>query len=42
VDVALHVRPRAPDDRLSLDGEMDGHRIQAELRLVDRSAFPRF
>jgi hypothetical protein len=31
---------RAPDDRLSLDGEMDGHRIQAELRLVDRSAFP--
>jgi hypothetical protein len=31
---------RAPDDRLRLNGEMDGHRIQAELRLVDRSAFP--
>ena len=31
---------RPGDDRLSLDGEMDGHRIQAELRLVDRSAFP--
>jgi hypothetical protein len=31
---------RAADERLSLDGEMDGHRIQAELRLVDRWAFP--
>ena len=31
---------RPSDDRLSLDGEMDGHRIQAELRLVDLSAFP--
>jgi len=31
---------RAADDRLSLDGEMDGHRIQAELRRVDLSAFP--
>ena len=31
-------RPAA--DRLTLDGEMDGHRIQAELRRVDPSAFP--
>ena len=31
---------RPADTRLTLDGEMDGHRIQAELRLVDRSAFP--
>ena len=31
---------RAADDRLSLDGDMDGHRIQAELKRVDRSAFP--
>jgi uncharacterized membrane protein YphA (DoxX/SURF4 family) len=31
---------RSSGDRLSLDGEMDGHRIQAELRRVDLSAFP--
>jgi hypothetical protein len=31
---------RSNGDRLSLDGEMDGHRIQAELRRVDLSAFP--
>jgi hypothetical protein len=30
----------AADDRLRLDGEMDGHRIQAELQRVDPSAFP--
>src|SRR5688572_18480033 len=31
---------RASDGRLGLDGEMDGHRIQADLRRVDPSAFP--
>ena len=31
---------RASDGRLSLDGEMDGHRIQADLRRVDPAAFP--
>jgi hypothetical protein len=31
---------RPADDRLSLDGEMDGRRIQAELQRVDPSAFP--
>ena len=31
---------RASDGRLSLDGEMDGHRIQADLRRVDPVAFP--
>ena len=31
---------RSSDDRLSLIGEMDGHRIEAELRRVDASAFP--
>jgi hypothetical protein len=31
---------RTADDRLTLDGEMDGHRIEAQLRLMDRSAFP--
>ena len=31
---------RSSDDRLSLDGEMDGHRIQVALRRVDPSAFP--
>lgn len=28
------------DDRLQLAGEMDGQRIEAQLKLVDRSAFP--
>jgi hypothetical protein len=31
---------RASDGRLTLDGEMDGHRIHTELRRVDPSAFP--
>ena len=31
---------RSSDDRMRLDGEMDGHRIQAELRLVDLSTLP--
>ena len=31
---------RVSDGRLSLDGQMDGHRIQAELRRMDPSAFP--
>ena len=31
---------RASDDRLALEGEMDGHRVVADLRLVDPSAFP--
>ncbi|MGH9238704.1 MAG: hypothetical protein ACRD3G_11760 [Vicinamibacterales bacterium] len=31
---------RTSDGGLSLDGEMDGHRIQANLRRVDPSAFP--
>ena len=31
---------RVPDGRLSLDGQMDGHRIEAELRRIDPSAFP--
>jgi len=33
---------RPSDDRLMLAGEMDGHRIDADLRLVDPSAFPVF
>jgi hypothetical protein len=31
---------RSAGTRLTLDGEMDGHRIQAELQRVDESAFP--
>jgi hypothetical protein len=31
---------RTGNDRLTLSGEMDGHRIDAQLRLVDPSAFP--
>jgi len=31
---------RPSDDRLTLAGEMDGHRIDADLQLVDPSAFP--
>jgi hypothetical protein len=31
---------RPSDDHLTLDGEMDGHRIRAELQRVDASAFP--
>lgn len=31
---------RQTDDRLILNGEMDGHRIEAQLRLIDSSAFP--
>jgi hypothetical protein len=31
---------RPSDDRLRLDGEMDGHRIEADLRRVDFEAFP--
>ena len=31
---------RTADDRLTLNGEMDGHRIVAQLRLIDPSAFP--
>ena len=31
---------RSADDRLMLDGAMDGHRIEAHLRLVEPSAFP--
>jgi uncharacterized membrane protein YphA (DoxX/SURF4 family) len=31
---------RGPDGRLSLEGDMDGHRIQADLRRMDPSAFP--
>jgi hypothetical protein len=31
---------RASDERLTLDGEMDGQRIQADLRRMDPSAFP--
>ena len=31
---------RASDGRLGLDGAMDGHRIQADLRRMDPSAFP--
>jgi hypothetical protein len=31
---------RPAPDRLNLDGEMDGHRIRAEVRRVDPSAFP--
>jgi hypothetical protein len=31
---------RTGDDRLTLNGEMDGHRIDAQLRLMDPSAFP--
>jgi hypothetical protein len=31
---------RASNDQLMLTGEMDGHRIEAQLRLVDPSAFP--
>jgi uncharacterized membrane protein YphA (DoxX/SURF4 family) len=31
---------RVSDGRLSLDGQMDGHRIQAQLRRIDPSAFP--
>jgi hypothetical protein len=31
---------RTSEDALSLAGEMDGHRIEAELRRVDPSAFP--
>lgn len=31
---------RPAPDRLTLNGEMDGHRIEAQLRLMDRSAFP--
>jgi hypothetical protein len=31
---------RPAGTRLTLDGEMDGHRIQAELQRVDESAFP--
>jgi hypothetical protein len=31
---------RPAPDRLTLNGEMDGHRIDAQLRLMDPSAFP--
>lgn len=31
---------RVSDERLTLDGEMDGQRIQADLRRMDPSAFP--
>ena len=31
---------RISEGRLSLEGEMDGHRIQADLRRIDPSAFP--
>jgi hypothetical protein len=31
---------RTSDGGLRLDGEMDGHRIQADLQRVDPSAFP--
>ena len=31
---------RASNDQLMLAGEMDGHKIEAQLRLVDPSAFP--
>ena len=31
---------RGSDGRMRLDGEMDGHRIQADLRRMDPSAFP--
>lgn len=31
---------RAPDGGMSLEGEMDGHRIRADLQRVDPSAFP--
>ena len=31
---------RASDDRMTVAGEMDGHRIEAELRRVDPSTFP--
>ena len=31
---------RRADDRLTVAGEMDGHRIEADLRRVDPSAFP--
>jgi len=31
---------RTGDDRIALTGEMDGQRIEADLRRVDRSAFP--
>jgi len=31
---------RAPQDQLRIEGEMDGHRIRAQLRLVDFDAFP--
>lgn len=31
---------RTGDDRLMLNGEMDGHRIDAQLRLMDPSSFP--
>jgi uncharacterized membrane protein YphA (DoxX/SURF4 family) len=31
---------RAVPDRLTLDGEMDGHKTQLQLKLVDRNSFP--
>jgi hypothetical protein len=31
---------RLPDDRLIIEGEMDGHRIEARLRRVEFDAFP--
>jgi len=31
---------RASDDQMTVAGEMDGHRIEADLRRVDPSAFP--
>jgi hypothetical protein len=31
---------RGSGDQMTVEGEMDGHRIEAELRLVDPSAFP--
>lgn len=31
---------RTPENKLTLDGEMDHHKIHMQLQLVDRNSFP--